>query len=353
MLGANPLVSHGSVLSAPRIKDQLNAITKRGGRVIVVDPRRTETAREFEHVAVNPDSDAWLLLGDAQRDLRRGAAARRRARLRSARDRAAAAAGCRLHAGARRAPGPGSRPTTITTLARDVAGSDGCAIYGRTGSCLGRSGTLVSFLLDALALVTGNLDREGGSLFGEPALPFERVAELIGAGTYGEVRSRVGDLPEVLGALPATLMAKEITTPGQGQMKALFVSSGNPVLSVPNGPELEEAMEQLELCVSIDLYVTETGKHADFVLPATTFLEREDFPLPFLSLFSTAVHPGDRGGRRASRRGAPGVGDHRGDRRPYRHRPELRCGRPAGRQGRPEGGAAAPGRDRDPAQPRR
>jgi len=100
------------------------------------------------------------------------------------------------------------------------------------------------------------------------------------------VRSRVGDLPEVLGSLPASVMAKEITTPGEGQMKALFVSSGNPVLSVPNGPELEDALEQLELCVSIDLYVTETSKHADYVLPATTFLEREDYPLPFLSLFS-------------------------------------------------------------------
>ena len=87
--------------------------------------------------------------------------------------------------------------------------------------------------------------------------------------------------------MPASLIAKEITTLGSGQMKALFVSAGNPVLSVPNGPELEEAMEELELCVAVDLYVTETSKHADYVLPATTFLEREDLPLPFLSLFTT------------------------------------------------------------------
>ena len=175
----------------------------------------------------------------------------------------------------------------VRALAREIAAADGCAVYGRTGSCLGRSGTLVSFLLDALALVTGNLDAEGGSLFGDPAIPFDKVAELIGAGTYGKVRSRIGSFPEVLGALPASLIAKEITTPGDGQMKALFVSAGNPVLSVPNGPELERAMERLELCVSIDLYVTETSKHSDYILPATTFLEREDFPLPFLSLFTT------------------------------------------------------------------
>ena len=286
MVGANPLVSHGSVMSAPRVKDQLHAITGRGGRVIVVDPRRTETAREFEHVALNPDSDAWLLLSILQVIFSESLA-----------DSGALAAGTR---GAEKleklaAEFPPERTEQLTgvaaaevrTLAREIAAADGCAVYGRTGSCLGRSGTLVSFLLDALALVTGNLDSEGGSLFGDPAIPFDKVAELIGAGTYGKVRSRIGSFPEVLGALPASLIAKEITTPGDGQMKALFVSAGNPVLSVPNGPELERAMERLELCVSIDLYVTETSKHADYILPATTFLEREDFPLPFLSLFTT------------------------------------------------------------------
>jgi len=286
MVGANPLVSHGSVMSAPRIKDQLHAITGRGGRVVVVDPRRTETAREFEHVALNPDSDAWLLLSILQVIFAE-----------SLQDSAAldsqAGGGAELERlvsefePERTESLTGVGAAEVRTLAREIAAADGCAVYGRTGSCLGRSGTLVSFLLDALALSTGNLDAEGGSLFGDPAIPFDRVAELIGAGTYGKVRSRIGGFPEVLGALPASLIAKEITTPGDGQMRALFVSAGNPVLSVPNGPELERAMERLELCVSIDLYVTETSKHSDYILPATTFLEREDFPLPFLSLFTT------------------------------------------------------------------
>ena len=123
-------------------------------------------------------------------------------------------------------------------------------------------------------------------MFGEAAIPFERIAELIGASDYGKRRSRVGNFPEVLGAMPASLMAKEITTPGKGRMRALFVSAGNPVLSVPNGEELAAAMRGLDLSVAIDIYMSETAGQADYVLPATTFLEREDLPLPFLALFT-------------------------------------------------------------------
>ena len=285
VVGANPLVSHGSVMSAPRIKDQLHAITARGGRVVVVDPRRSETAREFEHVALHPDSDAWLLLSLLNvvfaEGLQDAAAIALRAdggddlrRLVEPHDPEATEA--RTGVGAER----------VRELARDLAAADGAAIYGRTGSCLGRHGTLVSFLLDALALVTGNLDEVGGSMFGDPAIPFDRVAEAIGADSYGERRSRVGDLPEVLGAMPASLMAKEITTPGPGRMRALFVSAGNPVLSVPDGEELTAALGELDLCVAIDIYMSDTARHADYVLPATTFLEREDYPLPFLGLFT-------------------------------------------------------------------
>ena len=285
VVGANPLVSHGSVMSAPRIKDQLHAVTSRGGRVVVIDPRRSETAREFEHLPLRPDSDAFLLLSLLQvifaESLHDAAALALRAdggeELRE------------LVAGfppELTEAETGIAAATVRTLARDVAAADGAAIYGRTGSCLGRSGTLVSFLLDALALATGNLDTAGGSMFGEAAIPFDRLAELIGAGSYGERRSRVGDFPEVLGAMPASLMAKEITTPGEGRMRALFVSAGNPVMSVPNGEELAQAMRELDLCVALDIYVSETAKQADYVLPATTFLEREDLPLPFLSLFT-------------------------------------------------------------------
>jgi formate dehydrogenase len=285
VVGANPLVSHGSVMSAPRIKDQLNAIVDRGGRVVVLDPRRSETARAFEHVPVRPDSDALLLLSLLNVVFAE-----------SLEDAGALTFGASGAEGLRElvAPFPpeataeatGVEPETARALARDVAAADGAAIYGRTGSCLGRHGTLVSFLLDALAFATGNLDRAGGAMFGDPAIPFDRVAEMIGAGSYGERRSRVGDFPEVLGAMPASLMAKEMTTPGPGRLRALFVSAGNPVLSVPDGAELEAAMGGLDLCVALDIYMSDTARHADYVLPATTFLEREDFPLPFLGLFT-------------------------------------------------------------------
>ncbi len=285
VIGANPLVSHGSVMSAPRIKDQLNEIVARGGRVVVVDPRRSETARAFEHLPVRPDSDAFLLLSLLQVTFAEGLQDR------GAIEALAEGAGELRALVARFTPEEtaattGVEPERIRELARAIAGSERAAIYGRTGSCLGSNGTVVAALLDALALVTGNLDRAGGSMFGQAAIPFDRLAEVIGAGSYGKRRSRVGDFPEVLGAMPASLMAKEITTPGPGQLRALFISAGNPVLSVPNGAELREALGELDLCVAIDIYPSDTAKHADYVLPATTFLEREDIPLPFLSLFT-------------------------------------------------------------------
>lgn len=285
MVGANPLVSHGSVMSAPRVKEQLGAITERGGRVVVVDPRRSETARAFEHVAVHPDSDAWLLLSLLHVIFAEGLEDRD-SLTRQARGLDALRELCRPYAPNVTEERTGVGAAEVTQLARDLAGAERAAVYGRTGSCLGRTGTLVAFLLDALNVVTGNLDREGGAVFGDSPLPFEELLERLGVG-YGNCRSRIGGFPEVIGALPASLMAKEITTPGRGQIRALFVSAGNPVLSVPNGDELEAAIGELDLCVAIDLYISDTARHADFVLPATTFLEREDFPLPFLGLFTT------------------------------------------------------------------
>jgi len=286
VVGANPLVSHGSVLTAPRIKDQLHAITERGGRVVVVDPRRSETARAFEHVAIDPDGDAWMLLSMLEVIFGEGLEDR------DAMERQSTGAAALRRLVAEYPPeateGRSGLPAReVRRLARDLAAAEHAAVYGRTGSCLGRNGTLVAFLLDALNLVTGNLDREGGAMFGDPPIDLARVVDLAGLGTYAKVRSRVGDLPEVLGSLPASVMAKEMITPGKGQIRAMFFSAGNPVLSVPNGAELTEAIEGAELSVAIDLYVTDTSRHCDFVLPATTMYEREDFPLPFLALFST------------------------------------------------------------------
>jgi anaerobic selenocysteine-containing dehydrogenase len=286
VVGANPLVSHGSVMSAPRVKDQLHAITARGGRVVVVDPRRSETARAFEHVAVHPDGDAFLLLSILEAIFSDGLEDSE-ALARQSRGVVALRALAMEHPAERTEIHTGVDAREVRRLARDLARAERAAVYGRTGSCLGRNATVVSFLLDALNIVTGNLDREGGAVFGDPPVDFERLASLVNLATYDRVRSRIGDLPEVLGSLPASVMAKEMTTPGKGQIRAFFVSAGNPVLSVPNGAELEAAMAGLDLSVAIDLYVSDTSRLCDFVLPATTMYEREDFPLPFLSLFTT------------------------------------------------------------------
>ncbi len=286
MVGANPFVSHGSVLTAPRIKDSLHAIIDRGGRVVVVDPRRSETARAFEHVPIRPDADAWLLTSMLEVIFRDG--------LQDDRVLSEQAAGVdalrRLVAGhtpEETESRTGVPAADVRQLARDLATARSAAVYGRTGSCLGRRGTLVSFLLDALTIVTGNLDTPGGGIFGTGPIQLEDLLHRLGADSYDTFRSRIGNLPEILGTLPASIMAEEITTPGRGQIRALFVSSGNPVLSVPNGPELERALGQLDLMVAIDLYVTETSRRADYILPGTTFLEREDLPAAFLTFSLT------------------------------------------------------------------
>ena len=286
MLGANPLVSHGSAVRTPRIKDDLADIVRRGGRVVVVDPRRTETARAYEHLPVRPDSDAWLLLSMLHVIFADGLADERAIAEQTT-------GASRLRDIAAQFPPEdtaertGVPAETLRALARDFAAAPSAAAYGRVGACLGRHGTLVSHLLDALAIVTGNLDRAGGLLMPRAVIPLEEMGERTGRLTYNKATSRIGGLPDVIGTFPAALMAEEIQTPGPGQMRALFVTAGNPVLTVPDGPKLESALEQLDLMVSLDLYITETNKHADYILPSTTFLERHDLPFGFAWSSST------------------------------------------------------------------
>ena len=247
---------------------------------------RTETARVYEHLPVRPDSDAWLLLSMLcvifAEDLADTTAL------------AEQTTGWRaLREIVLRYPPEDTRNRTgveadvVRSLARDFAAAPSAVAYGRTGACLGRHGTLVSFLLDALSIVTGNLDRAGGMLFSQAVIPLEDLGEKAGRLTYDTARSRVGDLPEVISTYPAALIAEEILTPGDGQLRALFVTAGNPVLTVPNGPMLEKALDELDLLVSLDLYVNETNRRADYVLPAATFLERYDVPYSFANCSPT------------------------------------------------------------------
>src|SRR3954454_19583788 len=286
MLGANPMVSHGSVLTSIRIRDQLRAITSRSGRVVVVDPRRTETARQFEHMAVRPDSDAWLLLSLLQVIFEEGLADRRFL-AGWTRDAAALERAAAPHAPESTEERTGVPAEDVRAVARDFAAADGAAAYGRTGSCRGRHGTVVAVLIHAAHPLDGKPDRPGGAVLGRPSVALDDVGKRVGLDTYGARRSRIGDFPDVLGNMPASVLPQEIETPGDRQLRALFVSAGNPVLSVPDGDALVRAFEQLDLLVSLDFYVNETNRHADYVLPTTTFLERDDTPVAFLGFYTT------------------------------------------------------------------
>jgi anaerobic selenocysteine-containing dehydrogenase len=287
VIGANPVVSHGSVLTLPRIRDRMREVVARGGRVLVIDPRRTETAAQFEWLGIRPDSDAFLLA--ALLHVLFGAGLADRARL------ARQADGVewlerlvRPFSPEATAEHTGIDPDTVRGLAVDLARTERAVVYGRVGTSVGSHGTLTTYLIDAVNLVAGNLDVAGGAMFGRLGLPGERWLNMAGGALlrtlYRRRRSRIGGFPSVLTSEPAAVMAKEITTGGRGQVRALFVSAGNPVLSVPNGGELEKALDSLELMVGIDLYVNETLAHCDYVLPAASMYERDDFPLAFQML---------------------------------------------------------------------
>ena len=290
MMGANPVVSHGSFLTAPRIKDRMHDIVKRGGRVVVIDPRRSETAVQFEWLGIVPDSDAYFLLSVLQVMFAEGLV-----------DRAALAAladgvdwlaaQCASFSPECTEEHTGIAPEVLRPLARDLVQTPRAAVYGRLGTCVGRQGTLTTYLLDAVNLVAGNVDQPGGSVFSTLGISGQRWGFMaMGASlrrTYRRKRTRIGGFRSVIAAEPAALMAKEMSIPGRNQIRALFVSAGNPVLSVPNGDELETALDGLELSVGLDFYVTETTAHCDFILPVTTMYERDDFALTFQQFQAT------------------------------------------------------------------
>jgi anaerobic selenocysteine-containing dehydrogenase len=284
LLGANPLASNGSLATAPDWPGRLRRIRERGGTVVVVDPRRTRTAeRASEHVPIRPGTDALLLMAmvhtlfaEGLVDL--GGAAEFvvgvdvvEGLVRDFPPEAVAAA-CRVDAG------------TIRRLARELAAAPSAAVYGRTGTCTQEFGTIASWLMDVLNVLTGNLDRPGGAMFPKPAAG---APNTLGRPRYGREtrigrwRSRVHGLPETFGELPVACLAEEIDTPGEGQVRALVTIAGNPALSAPNSGRLQRALTSLELLVAVDFYVNETTRHADVILPPPSPLERGHYDLAF------------------------------------------------------------------------
>lgn len=282
IFGSNPLVSHGSLMIAPRFREDLDAIAKRG-RVVVVDPRRTETARKFEHVAILPEGDVWLLGAMLQTILAEGLQASDfiARHCTGLQDLTAATAWITPELAA---PRCGIEADTIRSLARDFAGTPRAAAMGRIGICRGSYSTLTNSLLHALNVVSGKFHTVGGVGWGHggSATDLQSAGILPGA-RHGALRSRVSGLPSVWGTQPSTTFLEEMTTPGEGQIKSLLVVGANPVMSMPGGPALAQGFAQLDLMVALDLYVTETSRHAHYILPVTTALEREDINQFFMN----------------------------------------------------------------------
>ncbi|WP_432942838.1 molybdopterin-dependent oxidoreductase [Kribbella sp. CA-253562] len=278
MLGANPLASNGSMMTAPGFGRRLKEIRRRGGRVVVIDPRRTETAAVAdEHHFVRPGTDAAFLLalihqviadGNARpAPYVDGLAAVTEAVAEWTPERAAAATGIPAE--------------VIRRIAAEFAGADRAACYGRVGVSTQQFGVVCQWAVQVLNIITGNLDRPGGTMIPRPAVDTLRG---IRRGHVGVWKSRVRGLPEFGGELPVAALAEEILTPGDGQIRALVTVAGNPVLSTPNGRKLDEGLAGLDFLVAVDPYINETTRHADVILPPTPPLERDHYDLTFHQL---------------------------------------------------------------------
>jgi len=284
ILGANPAASNGSLMTAPDVKNRLKDITKRGGKVVLVDPRRTESAKlATDHHFIRPGTDVFLLAAILNCLFENKNGAVNLGRLSSF----TKGVDQLKDAVAEFTPQNVSQITgidsaTIENIATEFATAKRAVAYGRMGVSTQPHGGLCHWIINGINLVSGNLDRSGGQMFAKPAV------SLVGkSGTtheFGRWKSRVRGLPEFEGDLPVAVLAEEILTPGKGQIKALVTSSGNPVLSTPNGVQLEQALEQLDFFVAHDIYINETTRHADLILPSPSGLETDHYDFVFLAL---------------------------------------------------------------------
>jgi anaerobic selenocysteine-containing dehydrogenase len=301
VLGANPVVSNGSMWTVPDFRGKARAMQARGGKLIVIDPRRTETAAlADQHLFIRPGGDVFLLLGIinvlyAERLVRLG---RLEPHVEGLRALEAAAIEFTPERVAARC---GIAAPAIRELAHSLAATERAAVYGRIGTCTQEYGTLASWLVDAVNILTGHLDEPGGAMFPRGAAFAANTIGAPGRGkgiSIGRRASRVSHAPEVFGELPMGCLAEEITTPGDGQIKALISIAGNPVLSAPNGAQLSDALARLELMISVDIYLNETTRHADVILPGLSPLEDSHYDVAFPQLswrntvrYSPAVLP--------------------------------------------------------------
>ncbi len=282
IMGGNPAVSNGSIMTAPDFSNRLKGIKKRGGQVIVIDPRFTETSKiANQHFHIKPGTDAFLLLalihvifeenltqvGHLKNHLNGWKTIKEIAT---------------QYPPEKIADITGIKAEDIQQLARQFAAAKTAVCYGRLGLSTQEFGGLCQWLVNVLNCITGNLDAEGGALFTLPAIDIVGMSKITGkTGSYNKRQSNVHKLPEFTGEFPVATLADEILTEGDNQIKAMVTIAGNPVLSTPNGKYLEKAFESLEFMVAIDIYLNETTKYADIILPTTTGLETPLYDLVF------------------------------------------------------------------------
>ena len=294
VFGANPMASNGSLMTVPDFPARLRDLKRRGGRMVVFDPRRTETAKlATEHHFIRPGTDAWVLLAMLHVLFADGVATAPAYADGLAEVEAAVAD----FTPARAAAMSGVRASQIERVARELAAAEGGVAYGRVGVSTHEFGSVCQWAVNLLNIVTGNLDATGGAMFTSPAIDVVGTG-LVGRGHHDVWRSRVRGLPETGSELPVSALREEITTPGAGQVRAMLTLSGNPVLSTPDGVRLDEALAGLDFMAAIDIYVNETTRHADVILPPTGALERDHYDLIFQALavrntarFTPAVFP--------------------------------------------------------------
>lgn len=287
VLGANPVASNGSMWTVPDFRGKARALQARGGRLVVIDPRRTETAALADaHHFIRPGGDVFLLLGMLHTLFSEGLAnPGRHAALMDGLD--AVRTAVQPYTPEVVGPRCGIDAGTIRQLARELAGARRGAVYGRMGTTTQDFGSLCTWLIDLLNILSGHFDEEGGTLFTRAAA---FAANTVGAGgsgrgvATGRFASRVSAAPEVMGEIPLTCLAEEIETPGTGQIRALICVAGNPVLSAPNGDRLARALDSLDFMVSLDIYLNETSRHADVILPGLSPLEDDHYDVPFAQM---------------------------------------------------------------------
>jgi len=304
MLGANPYASNGSLCTAPDFPGRIQAIRARGGKVVVVDPRRTKTADESdEWVSIRPGTDGLFLAAIAH--------------VLYAQDRVKVEARLRPYLNGleelrtavlpfspqRVAKATGISADVIKRIATELSNAPTAAVYGRIGVNTVAFGTVNAWLIDAINVISGNIDRRGGAMFTLPVAggPLARPASGKGQGfRTGRGTSRVSGMPEAIGEYPVAVLAEEILTPGDGQVRALITLAGNPILSTPNGKQLERAFSELEFMISVDIYLNETTRFADVILPSPSALQKDHYDLALLQFairnvanYSPAVLPLD------------------------------------------------------------